>query len=116
MTRCKRQTTSWPAGRPATCAGRQISEEETMGNVFWANPGDIRNSSSRFQDVSDTARRIDEDPTNGLGNLYPIAGDDELGRQFDERVFGAYNAASGVVTGTSDRMGEPKTHLGTNAP
>src|SRR5260370_7321285 len=71
MTRCKRQTTSWPAGRPATCAGRQISEEETMGNVFWANPSDIRNSSSRFQDVSDTARRIDEDTTKPPPTPHP---------------------------------------------
>src|SRR5260221_10863809 len=110
MTRCKRQTTSWPAGRPATCAGRQISEEETMGNVFSSNPSDIRNSSSRFQDVSHTARRIDEDTTNGLGNLYPIAGDDELARQCDQRFFWAYNAASGVVRGTSYRLDKTKTH------
>jgi hypothetical protein len=86
-----------------------------MGNVFWANPSDIRNSSSRFQDVSDTARRIDEDTTNGLGNLDPIGGDDEFGRQFDGRFYEAYNAASGVVRGTADGLDKTKTQLDTTA-
>lgn len=86
-----------------------------MGNVFWADPNQIRNSATRFQDVADTARRIDEDTTNGLGLLTPIGGGDDFGKQFDDRFYKAYDAASGVVRGTGDGLDKTKTQLDTTA-
>lgn len=73
-----------------------------MANYMSVDPSEIYKSASRFQDVSETARRIEEDTTNGLNRLTPIGGGDALGKQFEDRFFGALDAAHGVLSGTRD--------------
>jgi uncharacterized protein YukE len=73
-----------------------------MANYMSVDPSEIYQSASRFRDVSDTARRIEEDTTDGVDRLTPIGGGDEFGKQFDDRFFEALNAANGVLSGTRD--------------
>src|SRR5579863_1361522 len=79
---------------PAICARRLRSEEDLVDNRFAANLDDMTDSSGEYAAVADSAYQIPATVSNKIGDPNLIAGPDQYGQLFANRIAPAIEGAA----------------------
>jgi hypothetical protein len=86
------------------CARREKNEEDLVADRFAVNLDEMAASSGAYGDVADAATRIPADVNDKIGDPNTIAGDDQYGALFANRIAPAIEGAGQLLHGVGDGL------------